>query len=582
MNQHDQQNELSELIIRKLDGALTDDEFARLERILADDPAQVQYYVNAMITHAILADKSSLSVGETRAIAPVKPSGKALGVDQEAEASDQWQVNARLHEIERYAEEHLERFRQQERQRQQELAYRQYRALRRQYMVATGSLVALIAILLFAWLAPGPQSDVPEPLAQQAPTEPAPVATLVKTRNALWQQEPLSTEAGTRLTALPRFLKQGLVQLALDDGAEVILQAPCRFELQNAGRLFITSGKVSALVPPEAVGFTIETPIGTVIDHGTEFGLMVQPEGVMETHVYNGKVEVRSESVRALPTLLGQGQACSMDNAGSINDIRFRTKTFMRELPESDVFAVPGKRLDLSDILVGGNGFGTGDPNQMVNIQTGLVEDLRYNSANISATGQGGHVNHSLYGVDYLFTVDGGSGPVQVSSENHRFSACPNTDGQFFSYISNRGMLRHIPGVVASIVLNGRQYGTRANPVIAIHANAGITFDLHAMRAMLPRTRIMCFTAVCGMSETAGIAVLRESGQAALHRADFWVLVDGIERFRAQGRQAQSGGTRINIDLQGSDRFLTLIVTDGGDGNGYDWGAFAEPALELQ
>jgi ferric-dicitrate binding protein FerR (iron transport regulator) len=582
MNQHDPQNELSELIIRKLDGALTDDEFVRLEQILAENPVQVQYYVNAMITHAILADKSSLPVKETGADPQIERANKAQGMDQDATASDQWQVNARLHEIERYAEEHLERFREQERQRQQELAYRQYRALRRQYMVATGSLVALIAILLFAWLTPGPQSDVPEPFAQPAPTEPAPVATLVKTRNALWEQETLSTEAGTRLTAVPRYLKQGLVQLALDDGAEVILQAPCRFALQTAGRLFITSGKVSAQVPPEAVGFTIETPIGTVVDYGTEFGLMVQPEGAMETQVYNGKVQVCSENTRAIPTQLEQGQACSMDSTGSINNIRFRTKTFMRELPDTDVFAVPGKRLDLSDILVGGNGFGTGDPNQMVNIRSGRVEDLRYNSANIGAADQGGYVSRSLTGVDYLFTADGGSGPVQVSSEGHRFAACPDTNGRFYPYVSNRGMLRHIPGVIASLVLNGRQYGTRANPVIAIHASAGITFDLHAIRGMLPRTRIKCFTAVCGMSETAGIAVLRESGQAALHRADFWVLVDGIARFRAQGLQAQSGGTRININLQDSDRFLTLIVTDGGDSNGYDWGAFAEPALELQ
>lgn len=37
-----------------------------------------------------------------------------------------------------------------------------------------------------------------------------------------------------------------------------------------------------------------------------------------------------------------------------------------------------------------------------------------------------------------------------------------------------------------------------------------------------------------------------------------------------------------DIELNETDRFLTIIVTDGGDGYGYDWGVFAEPALEFE
>ena len=36
-----------------------------------------------------------------------------------------------------------------------------------------------------------------------------------------------------------------------------------------------------------------------------------------------------------------------------------------------------------------------------------------------------------------------------------------------------------------------------------------------------------------------------------------------------------------NYNLQPEDRFLTLAVTDGGDGVGNDWAVFAEPLLEL-
>ncbi len=56
---------------------------------------------------------------------------------------------------------------------------------------------------------------------------------------------------------------------------------------------------------------------------------------------------------------------------------------------------------------------------------------------------------------------------------------------------------------------------------------------------------------------------------------------DGQLRFSRMGVQVRSGGNPVNVSLTDENRFLTLVVTDGGNGNGYDWGMFAEPALEL-
>lgn len=39
-------------------------------------------------------------------------------------------------------------------------------------------------------------------------------------------------------------------------------------------------------------------------------------------------------------------------------------------------------------------------------------------------------------------------------------------------------------------------------------------------------------------------------------------------------------GIDIKIDRQ--DRFLTLVITDGGDGNSFDWGIFALPTLHIE
>jgi len=573
--------ELSGLIIRELDGSLGNDEFTRLENMLSHDPAKVQYYVKAIMTHAIMVDKSGMPITEGQEHGALERLMSESATSLDAASVEPWKIEARLHDIERCAQEDLQRFQAQERQRQEELALRQYCAYRRRCMVAAGSLAALIAIVLFAWITPNLNSDLPEPVTDSSQF----VATIMNVQHAQWEPGTFVAKAGMPLKALPLFLKQGLVQLAFTDGAEVMLQGPCQFELMDTGRLFIASGVASAWVPLKAAGFVVETPLGKVTDFGTEFGIIVHLDGALETHVYEGQVQLENAPQQASsPGLrfLDQGEACTMDVTGRFNDALFDAKRFVRVETDLDAFGIPGMRVDLSDVLVGGCGFGTGDPNQMVDIRTGRVSDIHYNSANSGLIGQEGLISQTLPCVDFLFAPDGGAGPVQVSSVGHQFDMCPDTDGATFYYVSNRGMVRHIPGVVATQVLNGREYGTRSNPVIAMHANAGITFDLQAIRSMLSGSHIQRFTALCGLSETVAVAVLRESGQAAQHYADFWVLVDGQERFRRQGLQVQSGGIPITIDLADEDRFLTLMVTDGGDGNGFDWGAFAKPALELE
>jgi hypothetical protein len=72
--------------------------------------------------------------------------------------------------------------------------------------------------------------------------------------------------------------------------------------------------------------------------------------------------------------------------------------------------------------------------------------------------------------------------------------------------------------------------------------------------------------------------------------ADFWVLVDGKLRFNKTQVKHKSFHS-VDVELSQSDRFLTLIVTDGGDPQARvvdgknvsaidsDWGMFAEPVL---
>lgn len=380
-------------------------------------------------------------------------------------------------------------------------------------------------------------------------------------------------------------LEEGFAQLTFKRGAEVILQAPCKLKLESRGQLFLDSGTLAVKLTEPTQTFLVRTPNSTIRDLGTEFGVFVNRNGQAETHVYDGSVQLGegSQPVPASKTqVLKRGQAAGVDAAGNIVPASFEARWMTRALPKSSGFGIPGKRLDLADLLMGGYGFGTGDTGKIVDLRTGAISQRQFDSANPSFQGNIYRVAKSIPFVDALFLPDAGSGPVQVSSEGHVFAECPDTDGRTYPYVTDSALVRNSPGSVATMVLNGKGYGTRVDPVISMHANAGITFDLEAIRATLSGVRIKRFSALCGISETAGTAVLRESGSAALQKADFWVLVDGQVRFDRRGMQVQTGGVPIDIELNEDDRFLTLVVTDGGDNHGYDWGVFAEPALELE
>ena len=78
--------------------------------------------------------------------------------------------------------------------------------------------------------------------------------------------------------------------------AKVILAAPASFEISDAGHGFLRMGSLTATVPHEDAGFTIDTPSARVVDLGTEFGVAVEKTGQSEIHVFVGSVTVEPQS----------------------------------------------------------------------------------------------------------------------------------------------------------------------------------------------------------------------------------------------------------------------------------------------
>jgi hypothetical protein len=91
-------------------------------------------------------------------------------------------------------------------------------------------------------------------------------------------------------------LKDGLAEITFESGAKIILHGPSRFTIGDARGGDLHLGRLTAKVPHTAVGFTVSTPSGKVVDLGTEFGVAVTAARLTEVVVFVGQVAVSTGS----------------------------------------------------------------------------------------------------------------------------------------------------------------------------------------------------------------------------------------------------------------------------------------------
>lgn len=134
----------------------------------------------------------------------------------------------------------------------------------------------------------------------------ASVAVLTRGVNLEWETGAIAP--GTPLSPGWLKLKSGIAQIEFYQGARVLIEGPAALELVSSGEATCTSGKLSAHVPPQARGFRINTPKGTIVDLGTEFGLDVS-DARAEVHVFKGEVELHRASAEMQSLKEGQAMA---------------------------------------------------------------------------------------------------------------------------------------------------------------------------------------------------------------------------------------------------------------------------------
>ena len=87
-------------------------------------------------------------------------------------------------------------------------------------------------------------------------------------------------------------LTQGYIQLEFICGAIVGLKGPGELRIESKDAATIFSGEVAAHVPDRARGFVLHAPSAAIVDLGTDFGVRIDESGDAEVKVQKGEVEL--------------------------------------------------------------------------------------------------------------------------------------------------------------------------------------------------------------------------------------------------------------------------------------------------
>jgi hypothetical protein len=388
-------------------------------------------------------------------------------------------------------------------------------------------------------------------------------------------------------------LSSGLLEIVYDTGARVILQGPVTYEVESPASGYLSVGKLTARLEerseargqrPESTdqkseilndkSFCVRTPTAIVTDLGTEFGVEVDESGATQSQVFRGSVKVRMLSAhsegREMERVLHENESTRIaggDGRSILVVPASKSSRFVREMPKQTI-----KTLDLADVVAGGDGF-SNRRGRGIDPTTGRPADTPPRVVPV-----GDHKFHravNLPLIDGVFIPDGGPGPVQISSTGLLFADFPATTNTGSSHVWAGGVVPHAYEPPLPTTLSGVDYASSGHGLIFLHANAGVTIDLAAIRRANPDGKLLRFRAVAGNSETGAAA------GAETYWADVWVIVDGQLRSHRREINGTQGGVPVIVPIHASDRFLTLASTDGGDGIIDDYIMFGDPQIDM-
>jgi hypothetical protein len=437
------------------------------------------------------------------------------------------------------------------------------------------ALAALLFIIVYIHL-------VPVPVHEE-------VATLTDTIETQWAESATVIRKGSRISTNtePLMLRKGIAKLLFDNGISVLFEAPSEFVLITEDQVKLNYGRLYAVVPQQGIGFTVTTPNSKIIDLGTEFGVRVDFNETTELHVIKGKTTlVADQEAGKISLEVNEGHAKKIsDQASEVTDIRCDTGLFVRQIQSEQNLVWRGRPLELADMVGGGNGLGTGKVNTGIRWEDGAFVSTQeyYIGERAQGTTDFIPVPDSPF-VEGVFVPNSSNGTIQIAADPTIRWNVPDTPGQYCYNIHNSGSISRGSGRIPlhTQVLDGKLCGTPANPVISVHANAGVTFNLKEIRRYYQYFSLKSFTAVCGYSETF-FDYAAKVDPGLIPQASFYILVDGQVRFSKVDMTPNDKACPVQVELLPEDHYLTLVVTGGADQKvSYDWCLYGWPRINIE
>lgn len=508
--------EMDELLQRLLDDQIQPDEMDRLQKAMREDPRVRDYYVDSMLACAVVR-RSSQVTGELSEYDLIQ-----------ALAGDSTQGSPKR--VKRYF-----------------------------YSIAailTLGVLILASVNLFRHRVRGHV-----------------VGVLAGVHEAQWHG-PRPRPGGPVYTGLYD-LREGAARINLGQETSLLLEAPCQVELTSVDEVTLRSGWLAALVSSQTKGFRVRTPTALITDLGTEFGVIAHPDGSTEAHVLKGRISVAldpNRSGRSTTLVLNEGQASAIDSIGRTiqGGLAARADIFLLQLPSLNQPTSPSGRLNLADLVGGGNGRGTGTLDRGIDLETGQAfthpaTEIRWTRRNEFQP------MPQFRSIDGVFVPNRAQGPVAISSTGLIFSQCPETLGSHYGGPANSGKFLDLPSQrIHTARINGISLGTSRHPALNLHPNAGITFDLDRIRFDNPNVQIDRFTAVCGIP--------KDLPQPQFSSADAWVLLDGAVHLHLRFPVGRNVVENVDVPIPAETRFLTLVTTCSGRAD-FSWVLFGDPFL---
>jgi hypothetical protein len=145
------------------------------------------------------------------------------------------------------------------------------------------------------------------------PPQNQPIAQLID-----FYKAEFSSNHATKLSALDKGLyelKSGFIELQFKNNARILMEGPGTFSIEDELNMYLTQGKLRAVIPHIAHGFTVHTEDADFVDLGTEFFVSANPaKKLSQVDVLSGEVNVIKPASQELLKNLKYRQSARLDS----------------------------------------------------------------------------------------------------------------------------------------------------------------------------------------------------------------------------------------------------------------------------